>query len=138
MTPTKTDIVTDQEIVDFIQIKLGWVVDGTAEVNDMIKTADFVRDRYETQLEEMRAEREKFKLITDGAVEGAENWKSEYDSCRAILEELVFLKKLKDEDVETIKTLPPDIPYGQIYKQRKPLAWEAAKEFLKEYQHINF
>jgi hypothetical protein len=62
--------------------------------------------------------------IVQGIVEGSEQWKSEYDNCRAVLTELVSLKNLKDTEGKTAN-----------YEERQPKAWEAAKDFLKEYQH---
>jgi hypothetical protein len=53
-----------------------------------------------------------------------ESWKAEYDNCRSILKTLVDLKELKDK-------------YGKtaLYNERQPLAWDAAKKFLENYQH---
>lgn len=96
---------------------------------------EFVSELFNSHLSQMQKRMEEAELITKGTIEGAEQWKAEYDNCRKILEELVFLKNLKDGNIEAIKTLPDNIPYGQIYNQRKPLAWQAAKDFLKEYQH---
>lgn len=64
-------------------------------------------------------------LIIHGLEEGAENWKSEYDNCRALLQELVYLKSIKDIE-----------EYKDQYESRKPKAWAAAKEFLSKYQHL--
>lgn len=66
-------------------------------------------------------------LIISGIEEGAENWKAEYDNCRVLLNELVALKELKDKDGKT-----------DDYLFRQPIAWEQAKEFLKDYQHLNW
>jgi hypothetical protein len=62
--------------------------------------------------------------IIYGLEEGCESWKAEYDNCRAILSELVEVKKIKDDKGETIE-----------YLTRQPEAWKAAKEFLMNYQH---
>jgi hypothetical protein len=64
------------------------------------------------------------ELIIAGLEEGSENWKAEYDNCRAILSELVAVKKINDEQGKTIE-----------YLSRQPEAWKAAKEFLINYQH---
>lgn len=65
-------------------------------------------------------------FIIDGIIEGSEQWRAEYDNCRAILKELVYLKRLKEssfkEDIDT-------------YQKRKPLAWDTARKFLEKYQH---
>jgi DNA-binding Lrp family transcriptional regulator len=63
-------------------------------------------------------------LIIRGIEEGSELWKAEYDNCRAILTELVYLKTLKDSKGKT-----------EEYNQRQPLVWIAAKKFLEKYQH---
>jgi hypothetical protein len=65
-------------------------------------------------------------LIIQGLEEGSMNWKSEYDNCRAILQQLVQLKEIKDSAGKT-----------EDYLKRQPLVWNAAKEFLKVYQHEN-
>lgn len=65
-------------------------------------------------------------LIIQGLEEGAELWRAEYDNCRAILAELVYLKTLKDSKGKT-----------EEYEQRQPLAWIAAKKFLEKYQHLD-
>lgn len=67
-------------------------------------------------------------LIIHGLEEGSENWKAEYDNCRALLQELVDLKALKE-------TLYKGNHDGKEYAERKPKAWEAAKAFLSTYQH---
>jgi hypothetical protein len=67
---------------------------------------------------------EQLVLIGRGTAEGAELWKAEYDNCRAILTELVYLKTLKESKGKT-----------EEYEQRQPLAWIAAKKFLEKYQH---
>lgn len=63
-------------------------------------------------------------LIIAGLTEGAEQWKAEYDNCRAILENLVELKNWKDQGINI-----------HAYAARKPSAWEAARMFLEQYQH---
>lgn len=63
-------------------------------------------------------------LIIQGLEEGSELWKAEYDNCRAILTELVYLKTLKDTKGKT-----------EEYEQRQPLVWITAKKFLEKYQH---
>lgn len=60
----------------------------------------------------------------DAVSEGSDQWRSEYDECRAILGHLVDLKTIKDADGKT--------PY---YLEQQPLAWDKAKGFLKKYQH---
>jgi hypothetical protein len=67
-------------------------------------------------------------LIIHGLEEGSENWKAEYDNCRALLQELVDLKIMKEN-------LYKGNPDSKEYAERKPKAWEAAKEFLSTYQH---
>lgn len=58
--------------------------------------------------------------------EGAELWHTEYNDCRNILKQLVDLKDEKDHQGKT-----------RHYYEVQPLAWEAAKKFLKKYQHIS-
>ena len=70
-------------------------------------------------------------LIIHGLQEGAESWKAEYDNCRALLQELVSLKVMKEN-------LYKGNPDGKEYAERKPKAWEAAKQFLSTYQHEVF
>jgi hypothetical protein len=65
-------------------------------------------------------------LIIHGINEGSEIWKAEYNNCRVLLNELVALKELKDKEGKT-----------NDYLFRQPLAWEQAKEFLKNYQHFS-
>lgn len=67
-------------------------------------------------------------LIINAIAEGSENWKAEYDNCRAILNELFELKTMKE-------SLYKGNPDGKEYAERKPKAWEAAKVFLSTYQH---
>jgi len=62
-------------------------------------------------------------LIIHGLEEGSENWKAEYDNCRALLQELVDLKALKE-------TLYKDNHEGKEYAERKTKAWEAAKKYV--------
>ena len=69
------------------------------------------------------------EFIISGLNEAADNWKAEYDNCRAILKELVDLKIMKEN-------LYKGNPDGKEYAERKPLAWEAAKKFLESYQHL--
>lgn len=57
-----------------------------------------------------------------------ENWKTEYDNCRALLQELVSLKVMKEN-------LYKGNPDGKEYAERKPKAWQAAQQFLSTYQH---
>lgn len=64
-------------------------------------------------------------LIIHGLQEGADLWKAEYDNCRGILCALVQLKIEKDTKGKT-----------DYYLSQQPKAWEAAKEFLKQYQHF--
>lgn len=66
-------------------------------------------------------------LIIKGIEESTENWKAEYDNCRALLNELVALKELKDKEGKT-----------DDYLFRQPIAWEQAKVFLKDYQHLKW
>ena len=67
-------------------------------------------------------------LIIQGLQEGAESWKAEYDNCRALLQELVSLKVMKEN-------LYKGNPDGKEYAERKPKAWQAAQQFLSTYQH---
>ena len=64
-------------------------------------------------------------LIIHGLEEGCEQWKAEYDNCRAILQFLVELKRVKDTEGKT-----------EYYEKNQPLAWEGAKRFLEKYQHL--
>jgi hypothetical protein len=57
-----------------------------------------------------------------------ESWKAEYDNCRALLQELVSLKVMKEN-------LYKGNPDGKEYAERKPKAWQAAQQFLSTYQH---
>lgn len=57
-----------------------------------------------------------------------ENWKTEYDNCRALLQELVSLKVMREN-------LYKGNPDGKEYAERKPKAWQAAQQFLSTYQH---
>jgi hypothetical protein len=74
--------------------------------------------------EKVKAKEDEKDLIIAGLEEGSELWKAEYENCRAILTELVYLKTLKDTKGKTDE-----------YEQRQPLAWIAAKKFLEKYQH---
>lgn len=69
------------------------------------------------------------EIITNALKEGSELWKSEYDNCRDILKELVDLKIMKE-------SLYKGNADGREYAERKPKAWEAAKQFLSKYQHL--
>jgi len=60
-----------------------------------------------------------------------ESWKAEYDNCRALLQELVSLKVMKEN-------LYKGNPDGKEYAERKPKAWQAAQQFLLTYQHEGF
>lgn len=66
----------------------------------------------------------KYIELEDAVWEGAEMWKQEYDNCRQLLNELMQLKVIKDRAGKT-----------DDYLKRQPIAWNAAKEFLKKYQH---
>lgn len=66
-------------------------------------------------------------FIIHGLNEGAENWEQEYKDCRRRLQELVDLKELKDTEGKT-----------EDYLKRQPEAWQAAKEFLSKYTHIDY
>lgn len=63
-------------------------------------------------------------LIIQGLEEGSEQWKAEYDNCRAILQFLVELKRVKDTEGKT-----------EYYEKNQPIAWDGAKKFLEKYQH---
>lgn len=65
------------------------------------------------------------EAMIDAIYEGAELWRQEYDDCRKILKELVDLKMVKEFEGKT-----------EEYKERQPLAWMAAIEFLNVYQHL--
>ena len=60
-----------------------------------------------------------------------ESWKAEYDNCRALLQELVSLKVMREN-------LYKGNPDGKEYAERKPKAWQAAQQFLLTYQHEGF
>lgn len=82
------------------------------------------RANWQIEVEMLRNKIKEQELIIHGIEEGSESWKAEYDNCRAVLVELVVLKKNKDR-------------YGKTeeYLTRQPLAWETAKSFLSKYQH---
>lgn len=70
-------------------------------------------------------EKDLHELIVDGIMEGSEQWKAEYDNCRAILKELAELKSIKDNEGKTDE-----------YLHRQPKAWEDAVSFLSKYTHF--
>lgn len=63
-------------------------------------------------------------LIIHALEEGSELWQSEYEMCRLLLQNLVTLKGIKDTEGKT-----------EYYETNQPLAWEAAINFLKDFQH---
>ena len=79
------------------------------------------------EIQELRQQLNEKDFIIHGITEGSENWEQEYNDCRRRLQELVDLKELKDTQGKT-----------EDYLKRQPEAWQAAKEFLSKYTHINF
>lgn len=77
------------------------------------------------RLDELEIKTIEQELIIKGIEEGSYKWKSEYDNCRSILQKLVDLKIIKDTFGSRIES----------NESRIPIAWDAAKEFLKTYQH---
>lgn len=82
------------------------------------------RANWQIEVESLRKKIAEQEMVITGLEEGSESWKAEYDNCRAILVELVSLKKNKER-------------YGKTeeYLSRQPFAWKSAKDFLKTYQH---
>jgi hypothetical protein len=66
-----------------------------------------------------------YQCLQEVLERGSEKWQSEYDTCRVLLNELVALKELKDKEGKT-----------NDYLFRQPIAWNQAKEFLRDYQHF--
>lgn len=91
------------------------------EIENIINPKKYPYKLYESNVDDK-------DLIIHGLEEGSENWKAEYDNCRALLQELVDLKIIREN-------LYKGNPDGKEYAERKPKAWEAAKAFLSTYQH---
>ena len=91
--------------------------------SELAKTYEEMKAKFD-RLDELEKRVSEQELIIQGLEEGSENWKAEYDNCRKILQELVELKRIKDQEGKTTD-----------YTNRQPKAWEAADEFLSKYQH---
>lgn len=88
-TPTKPEMkLTDEMIVDFIQIELGWTIDGTAEANDMLKVAYHVVDHYESHLATLRARIQERIDVLDKESRNSCNDIDARACCESIVEEL--------------------------------------------------
>lgn len=88
---------------------------------DQLRESKNMMDSINQLVEEAITEKD---LIIYGIEEGAEQWKAEYDNCRAILQMLVELKRVKDTEGK-----------NEFYETNQPITWEAAKKFLEKYQH---
>lgn len=71
-----------------------------------------------------KRENENIEAACNAMAEGADLWKQEYISARAIIKELVDLKFIKDNFGKTDE-----------YLERQPVAWENAITFLSNFQH---
>lgn len=87
-----------------------------------------------SSIEQMAEEKD---LIIAGIAEGAEQWKAEYDNCRAILQELVSLKEIKDR-LELVQQKDQNHKFINEYAEYvvgKKKAWKSANNFLEKYTH---
>lgn len=115
---------------EYYKNKVGVLAEGVHpdEINPRAETWLKERGNWEAEVNQLRKYISEQDLIIHGITEGSENWKAEYDNCRALLQELVDLKVMKEN-------LYKGNPDGKEYAERKPKAWEAAKAFLSTYQH---
>lgn len=90
---------------------------------DIITDATHSKDPYKTIPPEDLDESSENETISE-LQKSQQIWQREYINCRQILNELVQLKIIKDKAGKT-----------DDYSKRQPVAWDAAREFLKHYIH---